>query len=92
MSNDGEFKNRWAAMPLHEGIGQDKPKLADNGHEPWCVIDVWEDDPPIAICDYQPQAVMVAEGLNMMEFMSWLSYHGIIDTSGVSILNKEGDE
>jgi hypothetical protein len=67
-----DFTNKWAAVPQHEGNGWDKPKLADNGHEPWCVIDLTEDDPPIATCDYQPQAVKVAEALNLAEFHYWL--------------------
>lgn len=75
-----DFQNRWAAVAEHEAYGHKPPELQPGTYEPWCVIDVTEDDPPIATCDMQAGAVMVAEALNLMEFMAWITASGVENT------------
>lgn len=73
MEGSKAFQNRWAAVPEHEAYGRPKPELPEGQYESWCVIDVGEDDPPIATCDMKAGAIMVAEALNLMEFMAWVT-------------------
>jgi hypothetical protein len=67
-----DFTNVWAAVVEHEAYGRPAPVLEEGTFEPWCVIELAEDDPPICTCDMKEQAVKVAEALNLAEFHYWL--------------------
>ena len=79
MGEDEEFANKWAAVAEHEAHGRPAPVLEEGQYEPWCVIDLTEDDPPVCTCDMEAQAVMIAKALNLAEFHYWLFAGSVLD-------------
>ena len=59
--------DRWLAVPEHVAYGYEPPELEPYSHEKWAVVDVYEDDPPICTTDDKPQAVQIADALNIAE-------------------------